>query len=109
MQQFKSLGTSRCVEEGHIVKEKNWYPSREGSIVQVGAGVGWMSHTAAEEMSLKKRPCIMTASGSKAPGHRHWKEGGYHFTIPTCLGRKALRRSYFPQLGVVIGNNSICL
>lgn len=49
------------------------------------------------------------SSGSKASGHRHMKEGGYHFTILTGLGDQGLRKSYFPQLGVVISNTSIWL
>lgn len=47
--------------EGHIITEKNRYHSRQGCIMQVGAGVGWMSHTATKEVSLKKCPGIMAA------------------------------------------------
>lgn len=61
MQQFKNLDTYRCVEEGHIIPEKTTCHSREGSIMQVGAGMGWMSHTATKERSLRKWLCIMAA------------------------------------------------
>lgn len=101
------------MEEGHIITEKNRYHSGEGCPVpvprQVGAGMGWMSHPAPKEMSLKKMPVHRGSSGSKASGHRRTKEGGCHFAIPAHLGDKGRTKGYFPQLGVVIGDNSICL
>lgn len=73
----------------------------EGCIIQVDTGMGWMNNTTAKEVSLKKCLCIVAAVVKKRLDART--------QIPTYWGDKGLRKSYFPQLPVVIGNNSVCL
>lgn len=92
MQQFKTLGMYSCVEESHIITEKNRYYTRRECIMRLGEGMGWMSHTATKETSLQKCPCVMTAVVQKHLDAGTQRRKAIISQFPQTSGDKELRK-----------------